>query len=73
MKVCDARQPNTGSSRNAMRQVCKYICPQIIGVGNKMLWDLMLKTCCQQEEVLTPLIPCNQATSCPIKPQERHI
>lgn len=71
MQVSDARQPNVGSSHNAMRQVCKCIRPQIIEVGNVVLWGVMLKTR-QQEQVLIPLIPCNQAMVCLIKPQERH-
>lgn len=43
---------------------------QIIGVGNVTLGDLRIKICCWQEEVLSSLIPCNEATFCPIKPQE---
>lgn len=56
-----------------MRQVSIYIFLHMLGVGNMILQDLMLKISCQHEEVLTLLISCNQATSSPIKPQEMHI
>lgn len=37
---------------------------------NVIFGDLTTKTCCWQEEV-SPLVPCNQATFCPTKPQKR--